>query len=274
MRTSTLVPPDSYRVNSRNDCRPSYSETARAGFTLIELLVVIAIIAILAALLLPALQQAQERAKSTQCSNNLRNCATAAMLYLQDNRDFWPQVYNTTVCPTWPESLQRGKYLPNDNKPGWGTPAVALCPSLVRLKNDYEAYGAIYDDTGQSNYGISLSKPYWYKAREEDTYGNPFFQLSPSQLVLIADSWCPSEYASPRLIIDPSSGTASPTQGRLYACHAGRANYCTWGGSVGSVSPDEVKSTIYGPRSNSVLPRSKPVQHYMPDGTYISLPLY
>lgn len=71
----------------------------RSGFTLIELLVVIAIIAILAAILFPVFAQAREAARATSCRSNLKQYATATLMYVQDYDETYPPgVYLNGAC--------------------------------------------------------------------------------------------------------------------------------------------------------------------------------
>jgi prepilin-type N-terminal cleavage/methylation domain-containing protein len=75
--------------SSRQD-RSIRRQALREGFTLIELLVVIAIIAILAGLLLPALAHSKEKAKRTSCKSNMHQLSLTALIYAQDNGEYFP----------------------------------------------------------------------------------------------------------------------------------------------------------------------------------------
>ncbi|HWL09883.1 MAG TPA: DUF1559 domain-containing protein [Planctomicrobium sp.] len=70
----------------------------RSGFTLIELLVVIAIIAILVALLLPAVQQAREAARRSECRNKMKQLGLALHNYLETHRVFPPSTVGQGNC--------------------------------------------------------------------------------------------------------------------------------------------------------------------------------
>jgi len=93
----------------------NHRDIDRRGFTLIELLVVIAIIAILIALLLPAVQQAREAARRSQCQNNMKQIGLAMHNY-HDTHGVFPPGYSV--------SYTSGS--PNLTNESWGWPAFLL----------------------------------------------------------------------------------------------------------------------------------------------------
>lgn len=112
----------------------------KSGFTLIELLVVIAIIAVLIALLLPAVQQAREAARRTQCKNNLKQLGLALHNY--------HDVFGRFVFATG------GTDLPGNDTSNWSrlSGLIPLCPYMDQapLFNQIASGGTI-DGTTDPN---------------------------------------------------------------------------------------------------------------------------
>ncbi|MBS0264637.1 MAG: DUF1559 domain-containing protein [Planctomycetes bacterium] len=180
----------------------------RRGFTLIELLVVIAIIAVLVALLLPAVQQAREAARRSQCKNNLKQLGLALHNYHEQSNMLplgniasaewgWGASWYIRILPQLDQGPVFNKLNFNGTQPGWawngdasgGNNGAAL--SGVRLGVTVCPSSPLKDMRSAGDYNIAHPQYYGIMGA---TNGNGF--TNPSNRLASVGGCCDSQAAA------------------------------------------------------------------------------